>query len=170
MNRGDAKKNLPTHQITYKVMTEAVEQYKQALQRAKRTSETTPKEQSRIYQKLTQTSIKCSILAQKPKLRKEHAKLANDYGRASLQAAKESGDDCIVAQVEFLQACVTAWAFQLLPSGERSHDAESKAKEDLQYGLEKLRRHPGVKIKVHEDQMRVYLGYLSECGQNSKST
>lgn len=170
MDRGDAKKNLPAHQITFKIMTEAVEQYKQALQRAKRTPETTPKERARIYQKLTQTSIKCSMLAPKPKIQKEHAKAAHEYVKASLQAAKESGNECMVTQVEFLQACLAAWALHLLPRSERSSDADAKAVEDLQYGLEKLGRHPGVKIKVHEDQMSVYLRYLSEGGQNANSS
>ena len=59
-------------------MTEAIEQYTQALQRARRSPETSPKERARIYQKLTQASMKSSILAPKPKKQTAHAKAAQE--------------------------------------------------------------------------------------------
>lgn len=141
-------------------MTEAIEQYTHALQGAKRTPETTAKERARIYQKLTQTSMNCSILAPKPKKQSAHAQAAQEYGRASLQAAKESGDECMAAQVEFLLACVAAWVAHLQRSGDKSGDEIAKVEGDMQNKLEKLKRYPELKMKVYEEQMRVYLGYL----------
>ncbi|KAF3006907.1 hypothetical protein E8E13_011166 [Curvularia kusanoi] len=101
IDRGDAKKNLPAHQLNYQVMTEAIEQYNHALQRAKRSPETTPKELARIYQKLTQASIKSSILSSKPKKKTAHAKAAQEYAQETLKTARESQDESRVAQAEF---------------------------------------------------------------------
>jgi hypothetical protein len=143
-------------------MTEAIEQYTHALQRAKRSPETSPKELARIYQKLTQASMKSSILAPKPKKQTAHAKAALEYAQAALQAAKESGDNCMAAQVEFLLACVALWLLRLQSESERSDEAVSKAKDELQICIERLKPYPEVKIKVYEEQMRVYLGYFAE--------
>jgi hypothetical protein len=143
-------------------MTEAIEQYTQALQRAKRSPETSPKERARIYQKLTQASMKSSILAPKPKKQTAHAKAAYEYAQAALQAAKDSGDDCMAAQVEFLLACVALWMLRLQSEGERAEEAVSKGKDELQICLERLKRYPEVRTRVYEEQMRVYLGYFAE--------
>lgn len=143
-------------------MTEAIEQYTQALQRARRSPETSPKERARIYQKLTQASMKSSILAPKPKKQTAHAKTAQEYAQEALRAAKDSGDDCMAAQVEFLLACVALWLLRLQSEGERSEEALSKAKDELNICLERLKRYPEVKIRVYEEQMRVYLGYFAE--------
>lgn len=143
-------------------MTEAIEQYTQALQRARRIPETSPKERARIYQKLTQASMKSSILAPKPKKQTAHAKAAQEYAQEALRAAKDSGDDCMAAQVEFLLACVALWLLRLQSEGERSEEAVSKAKDELNICLERLKRYPEVKIRVYEEQMRVYLGYFAE--------
>lgn len=143
-------------------MTEAIEQYTQALQRARRSPETSPKERARIYQKLTQASLKSSNLAPRPKKQTAHAEAAREYAQAALQAAKESEDDCMAAQVEFLLACVALWLLRLQSDGERSEEVVSKAKDELQICTERLKRHPEVQIRVYEEQMRAYLAYFAE--------
>jgi len=162
IDRGDAKRKLPAHQVTYKVMNEALEQYKLALRQARQSTQTTPKERARIFQKLMETSTRSSMLAPKPKNRTEHAREAQVYGDASLKASVESGDQCMTAQVEFMLACVAVWSMHLQNISGKSTDAESKVRLDLENALIKLKRYPELKIRLYEEQRKVYLGYLSD--------
>ena len=106
--------------------------------------------------------MKSSILAPKPKKQTAHAKAAHEYAQAALQAAEDSGDDCMAAQVEFLLACVALWLLRLQSESERTEQAVSKAKDELRIGLERLKRYPEVKTRVYEEQMKVYFGYFAE--------
>lgn len=146
-------------------MTEAIEQYNHAMQRARRSPETSPKERARIYQKLTQASINSSILAPKPKKQTAHAKAAQEFGQAALRAANESGDSCMAAQVEFLLACVGVWTVHVQREGDKAEDAETRARDELQICMDRLKRYPELKMRVYEEQLKIYLGYLSEQGQ-----
>jgi hypothetical protein len=162
MSLGDAKRKLPAHQVTYKVMSEALENFKQALQHSRKVQGTTAKERARLYQKLMETSIKSSILAPEPVVRKKHAEQAIKYGEASLIASRDSGDNCMVSQVEFMLACAAVWNLHLQPNVNRSSDEESKARLELQDSFEKLKRYRKLEIRVYEEQMKVYLEYLSD--------
>lgn len=71
------------------------------------------------------------------------------------------GDVCMVAQVEFMFACVTAWKVYLrMKSGEEGATGREGVRVLMDMRLGNLRVFPKLQIEWYEGQARTYLGYL----------
>jgi hypothetical protein len=94
--------------------------------------------------------------------RREHADQAQNYGEVALENVVKAGDACMVAQVEFLLACVTAWKVYLrMKGGEDGSAGREGVRVLMGTRLENLRRFPNVRVDWYEEQTRTYLGYLN---------
>lgn len=74
----------------------------------------------------------------------------------------QCGDECMVAQVEFMLACVTAWKVYLgSKSGEESAAGREGVRLLMRKRLSNLRLFPMLHIEEYEVQAKTYLGYLN---------
>ena len=96
--------------------------------------------------------------------RKEHADQGREYAERALDNARRCADDCMVAQAEFMLACVGAWqvyvAAKMSRVEPRSHLKREGAEVLLHQRLVELRQFPHLDIEGYEAQARKYLGYL----------
>jgi hypothetical protein len=119
---------------------------------------TPPKRVSRVCQKLLETFLLLSQLARPLPERKAHADRAQEFGEAALDNVVMCGDQCMVAQVEFMLACVVAWKVYLgMKSGE---DGREGVRVLMGRRVEGLRGFGNVDVRWYEERARVYLGYL----------
>jgi hypothetical protein len=94
--------------------------------------------------------------------RKEHADQAQEYGEAALENVMTCGDACMVAQVEFMLACVTAWKVYLRTrSGEEGAAGREGIRVLMEMRLSTLKEYRKLQIEYYEEQARTYLGYLT---------
>jgi hypothetical protein len=94
--------------------------------------------------------------------RKEHADQAQKYGEAALENVVKCSNDCMVAQVEFMLACVTAWKVYLrIKSGEDGTAGREGVRVLMETRLENLSAFPKLQLEWYEEQARTYLGYLA---------
>jgi hypothetical protein len=122
---------------------------------------TPPKRVSRVCQKLLETCLLLSQLARQLPERKTHADKAQEFGEAALENVVMCGDRCMVAQVEFKLACVTAWKVYLgMKSGGNEEAGRNGVRLLMERRVEGLRGFGNVEIGWYEEQARVYLGYL----------
>jgi hypothetical protein len=105
-----------------------------------------------------------SIAARDPREQKTACDQARNYGEAALDNVLSSGDACMVAQVEFLIACVSTWKMflQSRMSGTdiRSHPRRTAMENEMEERLGGLRRFPNLDMEGYEAQAAKYLGYL----------
>lgn len=93
--------------------------------------------------------------------RKEHADQAQSYGEAALENVVKAGDSCMVAQVEFLLACVTAWKVYLrMKSGEETASGRAGVRVLMDRRLDMLSGYSNLQIDWYEAQAKTYLEYL----------
>lgn len=93
--------------------------------------------------------------------RKEHADQAQGYGEVALENVMKCGDECMVAQVEFMLACVTAWKVYLrMKGGEEGAGGREGVRVLMESRLAGLRAFPKLQMEYYEGQARTYLGYL----------
>lgn len=96
--------------------------------------------------------------------RKQYADQGREYAEKALDNTRKCGDDCMVAQAEFMLACVGAWKVYVAASMSRvepsSHPKREGAEALLEQRLEELRQFPHLDMEVYEAQARKYSGYL----------
>ena len=96
--------------------------------------------------------------------RKQHADQGREYAEKALDNAWRCEDDCMVAQAEFMLACVGAWkvyvAARMSKVKPSNHPKREGAEVLLEQRLEELRRFPHLDMEVYAAQARKYLGYL----------
>jgi hypothetical protein len=158
--RGKAKREQAPQQPNYKTLAEALTLFKQALDLSARDPQSSPKERMRLYQRLTDTSTDCSICAPNAKDRLRHVKEADQYGEASLKAAKETGNRRMVLQAEFMRACVGVW--ELCVRGHATDLQKDEASDGLQDCFDALSREPSLDMTGFERRRLIFLGYLAE--------
>lgn len=145
-------------------MVKAHQNFSKALDYLKEAPSTPPKQVSRLCQKLMETSIRLSMTARESAERKQHADQAREYAEKALDNACKSEDDCMVAQAEFMLACVGAWkvyvAARMSKVEPSYHPKREGAVELLEQRLEELRRFPRLDMDIYEAQARKYSGYL----------
>jgi hypothetical protein len=112
-----------------------------------------------------ETSIRLSMTARENAERKQHADQGREYAEKALDNARKCEDDCMVAQAEFMLACVEAWKVYVAARMSRvepsSHPKREGAEVLLEQRLEEVRRFPHLDMEVYEVQARKYLGYLT---------
>ncbi|PVH93692.1 FabD/lysophospholipase-like protein [Periconia macrospinosa] len=119
---------------------------------------TPPKNVSRLCQKLTQTSLLLSMSARSGTKRKQHADQAREYADKALENAKMADDECMVAQAEFMGACVGVW--KVFVNG-GSIEKREVVEVLLGQRLDELRAFEGtVGVRAYEEMAGTYLGYL----------
>jgi hypothetical protein len=92
-----------------------------------------------------------------------HATEAQQYGETSLTNLKRCGDECMVAQVEFLLVCIVAWRMYLKSKVDGPDDAvyyDVQAR--MENSLNKLRKFEELRIENFQKRRDVYLAYLQE--------
>jgi hypothetical protein len=155
---------LPPDRIGRDDLVKAHQNFSKALDYLKNNPSTTPKEVSRLCQKLMETSIRRSMNVRDIDERKRHADQSHEYAEKALDNARKCEDDCMVSQAEFMLACVGAWRVHVAarmskvrPSG---HSKREGAEILVVQRLEELRRFPHLDMDAYEAQARKYLGYL----------
>ena len=155
---------LPPDCIARDDLVKAHQNFSKALEYLKNDPSTSPKQVSRLCQKLMETSIRRSMIARNIDERKRHADQSSEYAEKALDNARKCEDDCMVSQAEFMIACVGAWRVYVAarmsrvePSG---HPKREGAEVLLEQRLEELRRFPHLDMDAYEAQARKYLGYL----------
>lgn len=108
-----------------------------------------------------ESSLLLSIREREPEARKRACEQARQYGEAALNNVFSCDDECMVAQVEFLLACVSARKVYLqakINSSVRTEGVESLMREKL--GA--LSKFPHLDMDGYEAQADIYLGYLDK--------
>jgi hypothetical protein len=161
---GNAQLKISSDRRTKKNLENALEYFSKAILYLKNDPKASPKQVSRICQKLMETQIGLSMITPNPTRRKEHARNARENGEVALENVRKCRDECMVAQMEFSLACVTAWEVHLQPDGQ-----DRQVKENVQVLLEirlnRLRRFKELEIGFYEEQMKTYLNYLQAPGR-----
>lgn len=99
---------LPPDCIARDDLVKAHQNFSKALEYLKNDQSTSPKQVSRLCQKLMETSIRRSMIARNIDERKRHADQSSEYAEKALDNARKCEDDCMVSQAEFMIACVGA--------------------------------------------------------------
>jgi hypothetical protein len=111
-----------------------------------------------------EASIRLSMNARDIEERKQHADQGREYAEKALENAYNCGDDCMVAQSEFLLACVGAWrvyvSARMSRVEPRNHPRREGAEVLVEHKLEELRNFPRLNMEAYEAQAKKYLGYL----------
>jgi hypothetical protein len=145
-------------------LKEARHCFTKALHYLRNDPSTSPRQVSLVCQKLVDTSIMLSMNTRDQTLKKQHADLAREYGEAALDNEVRLGDECAVAQVQFMLSYVSVWkvCLQARSSGmePRSHPERYEAEARLQEMLRELRRFPNLDMEAYEKQAQKYMGYL----------
>jgi hypothetical protein len=128
-----------------------------ALSYLKSDPSTPPKQVSRLCQKLMDTSLSLSIKARRKTERKQHANQAREYAEKAVENARKADDDCMLAQAEFMMACVSAWKIYV---EEGALARQEVAEVMLGQKLDELRKFEHLDLSNYEDQARKYLGLL----------
>jgi hypothetical protein len=161
MNLGTQKIRIPRDRMTYKDACQARDYFLRALQHLRHDPQTSLKQVARTCHRLAESLFRMSILARKPEKQVAHAREAEEYGETSIINLKDCGDECMVAQVEFLLVCITAWRVYLRSRDDGFdeavyHDVQAR----MENSLNKLRRYEELKVEAFERQRDFYLGYF----------
>lgn len=155
---------LPPDRTNRHDLVEAHKNFSNALNYLKADPSTTPKQVSRVCQKLMETSLRLSMTVRESTERKQHADQGREYAEKALDNARKCKDDCMVAQAEFMLACVGTWKVYVAAKMSRvepsNHPKREGAEVLLVQRLEELRLFPHLDMDVYEAQARMYLGYL----------
>jgi hypothetical protein len=111
-----------------------------------------------------ETSIQLSMTTREIAERKQHADQGREYAEKALDNAWRCEDDCMVAQAEFMLACVDVWKVYVAARMSRvepsSHPKREGAEVLLEQKLRELRQFPRLDMEVYETLARKYSGYL----------
>ncbi|KAH7378467.1 hypothetical protein DE146DRAFT_749720 [Phaeosphaeria sp. MPI-PUGE-AT-0046c] len=158
---GNTNLKTPSSLITTAHLLRARHYFSKALHFLRNNPSTSPKQVSRVCQKLTETLLLLSQMTRPLAERKDHADQAQSYGEAALENVVKAGDPCMVAQVEFLLACVTAWKVYLrMKSGEETASGREGVRMLMERRLDMLSGYGNLQIDWYEEQAKTYLGYL----------
>ncbi|ERF69235.1 hypothetical protein EPUS_01192 [Endocarpon pusillum Z07020] len=161
---GNTHLKLPPNRITRHDLLNAQQNFSQALNYLKNNPSTPPKQVSRLCHRLMETSIRLSMIARESTERKQHADQGREYAEKALDNARKCEDDCMVAQAEFMLACVGAWKVYVAARMSRVEPSTYPKREGaevlLEQRLEELGQFPHLDMEVYEAQARKYLGYL----------
>jgi hypothetical protein len=149
--------------VTYRDASQARDYFWRALQYLSNDPQASVKQVARICHKLAETLLRMSILVRTAEKQSSHANEAEQYCDTSITNLKDSGDECMVAQVEFLLVCITAWRMYLGsrydgPDEAIYHDVEAR----MENSLDKLRRFKELNMEAFVKQRNFYLAYLQE--------
>jgi hypothetical protein len=147
--------------LTYSDAYQARSYFSRALQYLSNDPQASLKQVARTCHKLAETSLRLSMLAQVAEKQNNFAIEAQEYGETSLINLNHSGDECMVAQVEFLLVCIAAWQMHLRskvdgPDADFYHDMQAR----MENSLNKLRKFKELRMEHFQKQRDVYLGYL----------
>lgn len=113
-----------------------------------------------------ESSLGLSKKARDMSERKKLADEAREYGEAALENVVMSGDKCMVAQVEFLLACVTAWKVYLQARGSGVEPGDWQGREGvevlMQRRLNGLRVFGNLDMERYEEQAEMYLALFRQ--------
>jgi hypothetical protein len=159
---GNTNLKTPSTQLTTTHLLRARHYFSKALHYLSNDPSTLPKQVSRVCQKLMETLLLLSQLTRALPERKDHAEQAQEYGEAALENVVQCGDYCMIAQVEFMLACVTAWKVYLrIKNGEDGAAGSEGVRVLMEKRLSNLRAFPKVQIGWYEEQAKTYMGYLN---------
>ena len=147
--------------MTYTDACQARDYFWRALQHLSDDSHASLKQVARICHKLAETLLRMSVLARTAEKQMSHAKEAEQHGGTSIANLKDSGDECMVAQVEFLLVCITAWTMYLRSKNDGLdeavyHDMEAR----MENSLHRLRQFEQLGMNAFAKQRDYYLAYL----------
>jgi hypothetical protein len=166
INLGNVQLKISLDRRTKMNLDKAFDYFSKAIFYLKNDPKTSPKQVSRICQKLMETQIGLSMMASTSTRRKGHAQQAREYGEVALENVTKCRDECMVAQMDFLLACITAWEMYLQSEIDgRDHQVIETVQVLLETRLNRLRGFKELKIKFYEEQMKTYLGYLQGPGR-----
>jgi len=161
---GNTSLKLSPDRIARHDVVKAHQNFSKALEYLKADPSTPPKQVSRLCHKLMETSIRLSMTTRESAERKQHADQAREYAEKALDNARLCEDDCMVAQAEFMLACVGAWKVYVAAKMSRvepsSHPKREAAEVLLEQRLEELRLFSHLDMETYEAQARKYSGYL----------
>lgn len=161
LSLGNKRLQIARGDMTYRDANQAREYFSRALQFLSNDPKASLKQVARTCHKLAETSIRLSMLVRARAKQKDFAFEAQQYGEASLANLKRLGDECMIAQVEFLLVCITAWQMYLRSRDEGPDDAVyHDVQAQLENSLKKLRRFEALNIQHFQKQRDVYLAYL----------
>ncbi|KAF2682694.1 hypothetical protein K458DRAFT_390614 [Lentithecium fluviatile CBS 122367] len=163
---GNSQLKISSDRRTRNSLEKAFHYFSKTLFYLKNDPKASPKQVSRVCQKLMETEIGLSMITQNSTKRKKHAHQAREYGEVALENVTKCADECMVAQMEFLLACVTAWEMYLQSEVDgQDHQVTENVQVLLETRLNRLRRFQELKIEFYEEQMKTYLGYLQASGR-----
>ena len=164
INIGNKYLKQPSDRTQRKDLMEAQKHFSKVIEYYKADPSTPLKQVSRICQKLMETSIRLSMAARQSAERQQHADQAREYGEKLLANARMSQDDCMVAQAEFMLACVGVWNVYVAASLTKvepcAHPKCEAAEVMLEHRLNELRQYPHLDMETYEGQARNYQRYL----------
>lgn len=165
INMGNSNLKVPADRITVNNLKQARHYFSKALHYLQSQS-SSPKQVSRLCQKLMETSLGLSMRARDGAERKEHADQARKYGETALDNVLRCEDECMAAQVQFMLACVSAWKvyLQARTSGmePRNHPEREGIEVLIAQRLEELEKFQNLDMEAYEEQGRKYMGYLTK--------
>lgn len=164
---GNAHLKISPTQITLADLLQSYNYFLRALPLLQASSFTTPKQAARLYQKLMQACLSLSQKSPDAQSRMSYADDAMNYGTAALQNARRTGDAFMIAQVEFLVACVKAWSVYMRAKDDRVWDvaAVKEAEEGLVERLSALQGFGRLEMSGFELQARKFGSDLERLSQ-----
>ncbi|KAF2501496.1 FabD/lysophospholipase-like protein [Lophium mytilinum] len=170
INLGNSNLKVSPDRITIDHLKQARHYFSKALHYLENNPASSPKQVSRVCQRLMETSIGLSMKVRDAAERKRHANQAHEYGKAALDNVLRCQDICMIAQVQFLLACVSVWKVYLeaRTSGvePKSHPERDNVEVLVVERLEELRRFQNLDMEAYEAQARKYLSYLMKPSRN----
>ncbi|KAH3962123.1 hypothetical protein HBI25_217790 [Parastagonospora nodorum] len=158
---GNSNLKTPSSLLSTAHLLRARHYFSKALHFLRNDPSTSNKQVSRVCQKLMETMLLLSQISRPVAERKEHADQAQGYGEVALENVMKCGDECMVAQVEFMLACVTAWKVYLrMKGGEEGAGGREGVRVLMESRLGGLRAFPKLQMEHYEGQAKTYLGYL----------
>jgi hypothetical protein len=156
---------MPSDCVKRRDLINAHQNFSQALEYLQYDPFTPPKQVSRLCQKLMETSIRLSMVSHEIAEKRQYADKARDYAESSLSNAQRSGDECIIAQAEFMMACVQVLRVYVATKENRLDSSTLYARREvaevqLEQRLMGLRRFAHLDMEVYEGQANQYMAYI----------
>lgn len=157
---------LRASRVTKNTLLQARHYFSKVLYYLREDPSASPKQVSRVCQKLLETFLGLSMMTSDKSERKEYADQARRYGEAALDNVLRVQDECMAAQVEFMLANVDVWKIYLQACAggvePGRHPKRREMEELVEERLGNLRRFGNLDMNSYENQARKYLSYLRD--------
>jgi hypothetical protein len=165
---GNAHLKIHPDRITEADLLQAQQHFQRAFTILKSDPSTTPKQAARIYQKLMETCLALSQITRDLSAQRTHAEDAKQYGTSALQNVKKVGDACMIAQIEFLVACVETWSVYIRSTRDRVWDITVIKDQEaaLVERLSALQQYPNLNLRLFEEKAKKFLRYMERLTQD----